>query len=608
VRQVPAGVDAAIRRALARAPADRFPSVEAFAAALETAPPATRSGGRRRVAALLGGVAVIMLLLVGAWISRRPSSPGAMLTTQLTYTGDACCPALSPDAKWIAFDRHDSLFVQELPGSRPVFVAHDALAGDGPRWSPDGGSILYTARDSQGLWLYTVPRLGGEPRRVAKARFPWFNYGPEGRQIVVSQGLSDSIDVVDVAAGETVRSLSLAPASYMAWRARFSPDGRWIAFGGAKAGIPFLAVVSSRGSPLHRLVDWVDRGTIEWSPRGDAIYFFQRVPGGADLMKVHLDPESGERRGAPVRVMSHAPFSEFSIAEDGRTLLYQKHAITRQVWTFTIAGRPGQTTVEAKPLTSGTASFGNPAISPDGRSVVYARDEFDERNLYAVSYQGGPARLLAPTRSDRVTPRWAPDNRRLVFASADSSAPGIVIMDVAAPRPKPLGRTALRLFLGGLAWSPDGRRVLYPSDDLRRFVLLDLETGHEISLTPPRSLGALHSPHFSPDGRDILLTDSDGFSRIYWRLELGSGRWEQLAIPGGGLPLLWSPDGWIYLMRGVELWRLRLGAPAHLVARLPRECYTWDQPSLDDRATRLVCTVLESESDIWVATNFDPEL
>src|SRR5512134_533565 len=77
---------------------------------------------------------------------------------------------------------------------------------------------------------------------------------------------------------------------------------------GAKNGIPFLAVVSPDGSTMRRLVDWVDRGTVEWSPRGDALYFFQRVPGGADLMKVRLDPETGERRGVPVRVMSHAPF------------------------------------------------------------------------------------------------------------------------------------------------------------------------------------------------------------------------------------------------------------------------------------------------------------
>ena len=607
VRQVPAAVDASIRRALARAPADRFPSAGAFAAALEAPTTPRGRGWGRRVAALAGGFAVIALLSLGAFMLRRPAPPGAMVTRQVTFTGDACCPALSPDGKWIAFDRHDSLMVQELSGRRPVFVARDAPVADGPRWSPDGGSILYSARDSQGVSLYTVPRLGGEPRSVAKFGYPWFNYGPQGRQVVVSKGLTDSIFVVDVAAGVVVRRLSLAPDSYMAWRARFSPNGKWIAFDGAKAGIPFLGVVSPDGSARHRLVDWVDRGTIEWSPRGDAIYFFQRVPGGADLMKVRIDPETGERRGTPVRVMSHAPFNEFSIAADGRTLLFERETKSRRVWTFTIAGHAGRTTVEAKPLTSGTASFGNPAISPDGRSVVYARDEGTERNLYLVPYEGGPPRLLGPTRSDLVTPRWAPDNRRIAYASADSSAPGIAMLDVADPHPTAGGHAPLRLFFGGLAWSPDGRSVLYAPDDVRRFLLLDVGTGRETSLSPPASLGALHSPQFSPDGREILLTASDGSSGILWRLELGTGRWSRLDVAEGGLPLLWSPEGWIYLMRGTELWRVRPGDPAQLYARLPRGCPWWDQPSLDDRASRLVCTVVESESDIWVATDFDPE-
>jgi eukaryotic-like serine/threonine-protein kinase len=607
VRQVPSGVEAAITRGLARAPADRFPSVGAFAAALENPAAPGRLRLSRRAAVTVGGVVVISLLTLGAWMLRHPSRVGAMVTRQITFTGDVCCPALSPDGKWIALDRHDSLMVQELSGTRPVFVALDAPVADGPRWSPDGGSILYSGRDSQGVSLYTIPRLGGEARRVASFGYPWFNYGPQGRQIVVSKGLTDSIFVLDAVSGEILRRLSLAPHSYMAWRARFSPNGRWIAFGGAKAGIPFLAVVSPDGSALHRLVDWVDRGTIEWSPQGDAIYFFQRVPGGADLMKVRIDPETGERPDSPVRVMSHAPFGEFRIANDGRTMIFQRDSRSRHVWTFTIKGHPGQATVEAKPLTSGTASFGNAAISPDGRSVVYARDEGSERNLYLVPYEGGSPHLLGPTRSDRVTPRWAPDNRRVAFASADSSAPGIVVMDVADLHPVAQGRAPLRLFMGGLAWSPDGRHVLYAPDDVRKFVLLDVDTGRETTLSPPIAMGTLHSPHFSPDGREILLTASDGTSRIYWRLELGTGRWQQLSIEGDGLPLLWSPDGWIYLLRGMELWRMRSGGSAQLVAKLPHECVWWDQPSLDDRASRLVCTVVENESDIWVATDFDPD-
>jgi hypothetical protein len=49
------------------------------------------------------------------------------------------------------------------------------------------------------------------------------------------------------------------------------------------------------------------------------------------------------------------------------------------------------------------------------------------------------------------------------------------------------------------------------------------------------------------------------------------------------------------------------GREAHLHAALPQECLWWDQPTMDERGTRLVCAVQQIESDIWAGTNFDAE-
>jgi serine/threonine-protein kinase len=609
LRQVPAGLEAAVTRALAKSPADRFPSTGEFTSALERPAGPRGRETKRRVGLPLGAVVMLLLLGAVAWIIRRPAPPEAMVTRQLTFTGDACCPALSPDGNWAAFTSNDSLMVQDLSGTRPLFVARQLSVGDGPRWSPDGSNILYTAEGPDGIWLHTVPRLGGDARRIAKAGWAWFSYSPDGRQVVFSQGITDAISIADVASGEIVRRISLAPRSYMSWRVRFSPDGRWIAFGGAREGIPFLAVISPDGSTMHRLADWVDRGTIEWSPRGDAIYFFQRVPGGADLMKVHVDPKSGKGRGLPVRVMSHAPFYEFSVAADGRTLLLQKESRARHIWTMTITPRSTGAAIEAKPLTSGTASFGNPAISPDGRWVAYARDEARERNIYVVPYDGGTPRRIGPTRSDRVTPSWAPDSRRLAFASADSSTGGVLIADLAEEGVARRGRSPLRLVVATLAWSSDGGKLLLPPDDPGRLVMLDVETNQETSLAPPVTRAMLHNHHFSPDRLHVLLSAGDGYSSTLWLGEVSTGRWQRLSGEDWkGMPVLWSPDGWIYLMRGKELWRVRHGGgAAELYASLPQECLWWEQPSLDQRANRMVCTVQDYESDIWVGTDFDLE-
>jgi hypothetical protein len=139
--------------------------------------------------------------------------------------------------------------------------------------------------------------------------------------------------------------------------------------------------------------------------------------------------------------------------------------------------------------------------------------------------------------------------------------------------------------------------------------MLDLDTNRETSLSPPVARSMLHNHHFSPDGRHVLLSAGDGYSSTHWLGEVSTCQWQALTgEKWEGLPLLWSPDGWIYLMRGKELWRVRHDPGAEeLYASLPQECLWWEQPSLDQRANRMVCTVQDYESDIWVGTDFDPE-
>ena len=83
---------------------------------------------------------------------------------------------------------------------------------------------------------------------------------------------------------------------------------------------------------------------------------------------------------------------------------------------------------------------------------------------------------------------------------------------------------------------------------------------------------------------------------------------ELTGAPSGSIPLLWGSDGWIYMLGGLELWRIRPdGGDAQLYGALPQECVWWEQPTMDNRARRLVCTVMNTESDIWAGTNFDAE-
>jgi serine/threonine-protein kinase len=615
LRQVPAGVEAAVTRALAKRPADRYGTVAEFAEALvrRAAPPRRRLS--TRVAMLLGGAVVLGLIGLLAWMLRPAPPAPAMATRQLTFTGRAQFPAISRDGKWAAYFTGDSVMVQEVSGGQPVLAVRGGFAYGEPQWSTSGEELvssLVLEGDSVPAF-YAVPRLGGTPVRLADAGLGEFNViSEDGGQTIRSRWYSDTISITQVANGEITHRMSVGSGSHAAWRIPMAPDGRWIAFGGEAAGVPFLGLVSSDGSIRRRLVDWVDRGAVRWNPRGDAIYFEQRVAGGADLMKVRIDRASGERLGEPARVWSHAPFGEFSLANDGRTLAYQRDVESGQVWALDIDGPAGKSRLTSHQVTSGTSLSNRPDISPDGTMVAFERDETLERKVYVAPVAGGPARLIGATRSDAISPRWSPDSRRLAFVPPDSSVPGLMIAEIGGGRPSRVGAAPLRINFWSPIWSNSGDKLLYATEDPRKYVLLSLTGKGDSSIVLPDSMGWLTSAVFSPDDRELMATAIAGGHAQLWGLTLRTGSWTRAGTPDGVFlktVLLWAGDGWIYSQRGSEIWRMRSdGRGAELYARLPATAdgTQWGACRLTRNARRLACEATKSESDIWVATDFDP--
>ncbi|MFQ5689248.1 MAG: prolyl oligopeptidase family serine peptidase [Gemmatimonadota bacterium] len=106
----------------------------------------------------------------------------------------------------------------------------------------------------------------------------------------------------------------------------------------------------------------------------------------------------------------------------------------------------------------------DPQISPDGRRIIYVRTSLDimtdrpRRNLWIVNADGTGNRPLTTGDADYSSPRWSPDGSQILYVGKDENGKLQLFR-----RWMDTGQTAMLTHLdrspGGIAWSPDGRRI-----------------------------------------------------------------------------------------------------------------------------------------------------
>jgi tetratricopeptide (TPR) repeat protein len=181
---VPPGIEAAVLRALERVPADRFPDISAFAAALRTtgaSSPRPRGGSPRRVLRVLGiSVLLAVIALTSWWMGRRPAAARSTRDPEvvtLYRRGTESYEKRTPEGASEAIQafsaalRRDSTFAEAWAG-----LARAYIQAYGRRFVFAG-----VARDSVlRLAVSAAGRALASDRRNADA---WLAYGNVSRQV-----------------------------------------------------------------------------------------------------------------------------------------------------------------------------------------------------------------------------------------------------------------------------------------------------------------------------------------------------------------------------------------------------------------------------------------
>ena len=435
---LPPDLERIVRRCLRKRPEQRYNDTRDLAVALRDLQHESSAGrsralvvparGRSR-ARWLGGIAagILAVALVGVaiWLwTGRDEPPALPVYRQVTFTGSASSPAISPDGRSLAYSTEaegggQKLLVQDLEGGQALQIAA-GLEIRGTRWSPDGSHLLFTVHAEGTLvTTYLAPRLGGALRPVGPRAFFLLAWAPDGRRYAGSASGQKQIWVTDTVSNATT---SFRPEGEFVWMEDldWSPSGPWIAFATRdEEDRGTLWIIGSDGRRQTMLVGAPGRIHAPlFTARGDAIYYLADAEETRALWKIAVDPASGERRGAPKQVLSGMQDgAELSISRDGTRMLFTRVAGGENLWLVNLRHSPAGTIVEPGRLTSGTLSHQRPAFSPDGRQIAFSRGSAGRAEIFVLPTEGGPPRQLTFLGAMSTSPAWSPDGQEIAFGS-----------------------------------------------------------------------------------------------------------------------------------------------------------------------------------------------
>jgi len=437
-KTVPPNVDAAVRRALEKVPADRFPSVEAFAQALtdptfrhgETGD-ATAAAGARGLwnpLSMATSLSTVLLAVVSAWaMSSReppagvrrldvlmpaelilPSSPGRAL--DVSRDGSILLLGASPDGLgrvWLR--RIDRLDPSPIPGTE---------GGQTPRFSPDGEAVAYRVGQSirvnslQGGLGRTLVESGAA-RDLEWGEDGWIYFGNASGAISRVPGDGGEVEVVT----------TLAEGEVGHGQPQVLPGGRGLLFTRNTGDLSATEVVLA---PREGGVRTLIRGrAASYSPTGHIVFATAEgrlFAAGFDLDRLEIASEPTDL-GVDVRVLPSGLAARYALSETGWLAYEPGDPVGNQrlVWV----DRAGnEESVDIDLPAGAIVNNRSLALSPSDDRLAVSLSIAGEIDLWVKELPDGPLTGLTRSVGQDRAPVWRRDGRTIVYSWYNNAMEG----------------------------------------------------------------------------------------------------------------------------------------------------------------------------------------
>ena len=210
----------------------------------------------------------------------------SMSVSRLTQSGNAMAVAISPDGRYVIYALREgelqSLWMRQVATRSDVQVLAPEMANYlGLTFSRDGNYIYFVRSDAGSgtvSSLYSMPVLGGTPRRLISDIDTEVTFSPDGRQLAFVRG------VPDVGKARLLIANSDGTGEQPLWETDaeinpfgilapdWSPDGNSIAMSSGRRGASTLTIVSvadKTARPLYRHQGAIGRPL--WMPDGKTL-------------------------------------------------------------------------------------------------------------------------------------------------------------------------------------------------------------------------------------------------------------------------------------------------------------------------------------------------